>query len=74
MLRDHRALFWRARHDNPINGWYVSLCDGMVRGPDWHVFWRGVDPSRVPDVVSEALARPVDFGKALPGVNERAAG
>jgi acetylglutamate kinase len=67
MLREHRALYWRARHDNPINGWYVSLCDGMVRGPMWHVFWRGVEPSRVPDVVSEALSRPADFGLPLSG-------
>ncbi|HMJ12212.1 MAG TPA: hypothetical protein VK524_12395, partial [Polyangiaceae bacterium] len=68
MLRNHRALFWRARHDNPINSWYVSLCDGMVRGPSWHVFWRGVEPSRVPDVVSEALSRPFDFGKSAVSV------
>lgn len=61
LFHDHRALFWRARPDNPINAWYVSLCDGMVRGPMWHVFWKGIDPSRISDIVAEALARPHDF-------------
>ena len=52
--------------DNPITGWYMSLCDGMQRTAQWHVFWRGVDAARVPDLVAEALARPADFG-AEPG-------
>jgi hypothetical protein len=62
LLRDHPAVFWRARSDNPITGWYMSLCDGMQRTAHWHVFWRGVDAARVPDLVAEALARPADFG------------
>ncbi len=62
LLRDHPAVFWRARSDNPITGWYMSLCDGMQRTAQWHVFWRGVDAARVPDLVAEALARPADFG------------
>jgi hypothetical protein len=74
LVHDHRSLFWRARPDNPINGWYVSLCDGMLRGPVWHVFWRGIEPKRVPDVVAEALARPSDFGLRLDAEPARAAG
>ncbi len=62
LLRDHPSVFWRARSDNPITGWYMTLCDGMQRTARWQVFWRGVDAARVPDLVAEALARPADFG------------
>src|SRR5262249_30849123 len=27
---DHPVLFWRARHDNPINAWYGKLADGLA--------------------------------------------
>jgi acetylglutamate kinase len=61
LLRDHPAVFWRARPDNPIVGWYISLSDGMQRTPRWLVFWRGIDPPRIADVIAEAIARPADF-------------
>ena len=61
LLRDHPAVFWRARPDNPIVGWYTSLSDGMQRTPDWLVFWRGIEPAQIADVIAEAVARPADF-------------
>jgi GNAT superfamily N-acetyltransferase len=65
-LRDHRSLFWRARPENPAVAWYVTLCDGMLRADPWQVFWRGLPPEKVPELVAEALARPPDFDKAQP--------
>jgi acetylglutamate kinase len=43
-VRTHHAqLFWRARHNNPINEFYAGECDGYVKGDDWHVYWYGID-------------------------------
>ncbi len=61
VVRDHPAVFWRARSDNPIAGWYTSLCDGMVRTPMWTVFWRGVVTEDVAEIVEWATAQPADF-------------
>lgn len=59
--RDYPALFWRARSDNPVASWYATVCDGMVRGAAWNVYWRGVAASAIPAVIADAATRPNDF-------------
>lgn len=61
MQSDFPSLFWRAKPDNPINSWYQTMCDGMVRLPRWTVFFRGIDSSKIPALVARADALPVDF-------------
>jgi len=61
MVGDYPQLFWRARADNPILPFYQQECDGLSRGPEWHVFWRGMPAARIPDAIATALAQPVDF-------------
>ncbi len=61
LVRDHARFFWRTRHDNPILGWYLGVCDGMARTPAWTVLWSGVEAERIPQVIAEAEARPSDF-------------
>jgi NAT, N-acetyltransferase, of N-acetylglutamate synthase len=67
MSRDYPALYWRGRPDNPIASWYGSVCEGMVRLPEWNVYWRGVETARIPELIEAARARPPDFS---PGVLE----
>jgi len=59
--RDYPALFWRARSDNPIASWYATVCDGLSRGLQWTVYWRGIAPSAIPEVIADAESRPSDF-------------
>lgn len=61
MLRDFPRMFWRGRPDNPINSWYQSICDGMVRLPRWNVYWRGIDASDISAVIARAETLPPDF-------------
>ena len=61
MIRDQPAVIWRARSNNPICSWYAWQCDGMVRRGYWTVYWRGVEPEMVPQVVELMLARPDDL-------------
>jgi acetylglutamate kinase len=61
LVRDHPAVFWRARPDNPILSWYVTLSDGMVRLDKWLVFWRGIHPSKLTEIIAETASKPVDF-------------
>jgi hypothetical protein len=61
MVRDYPSFFWRARPENPINPWYVKQCDGMVRFPDWHVFWRGLPLERIDPAVRYAIGEPTDL-------------
>jgi bifunctional N-acetylglutamate synthase/kinase len=61
MVRDQPKIIWRARSKNPICAWYAWQCDGMVRSGHWTVYWRGVDPSRIAQVVDIMLARPDDL-------------
>jgi len=59
--RDFPRLFWRTRPDNPVAAWYAKVCDGLVRLPRWHVFWRGIEPALIPNLVEHALAQGDDF-------------
>jgi acetylglutamate synthase len=62
LVRDHPALYWRSRAENPITSWYAGLCDGLMRVGGWIAFWRGIAPADVPRLIDDALKRPEDFG------------
>jgi acetylglutamate kinase len=61
LVRHHAQLYWRSRADNPISAWYVSVCDGMVRRPAWHVYFRGLAVELIAEAVAQAEARGADF-------------
>jgi len=61
LCRDYPTFYWRARAANPIASWYQEQCDGMIKRGAWRVYWRGLDPARVPAAVAAAEAAPVDF-------------
>jgi hypothetical protein len=62
LSRDFPSFFWRSRPANPIGTWYGKQCDGLVRFPEWHVFWRGLAPGAIEPAIRYALALPSDFG------------
>lgn len=64
LTREHRSLVWRATPHNPIGSWYVKQCEGMMRLPRWHVYWRGLELPVVGRAIAEVLARPVDVEPA----------
>lgn len=61
VIRDHPRLYWRARPRNPITQWYQSQCDGMVRTPDWNIYWRGAAHEAIPRLIRAALELQPDF-------------
>ena len=61
LAADYARIFWRARPGNAISAWYTKLCDGLMRFPEWHVYWKGLPPSDVAPAVQWALAQPVDL-------------
>jgi acetylglutamate kinase len=63
VVADTPVVFWRARRTNPISEWYAKLCDGLVRLPDWTVYWKGVAPSGIPAAIDWAVGRPVDIAR-----------
>jgi GNAT superfamily N-acetyltransferase len=64
MVREFDTLVWRARSTNPINAFYITQCNGMVRTGTWHVFWRKLGPEHAARIVEELLGRPHDFVSA----------
>jgi GNAT superfamily N-acetyltransferase len=58
---DAAVVFWRARRTNPISEWYVKLCDGLVRVPDWTVYWKGLAVDAIPKAIDWAVKQPVDI-------------
>lgn len=54
-------LFWRSRTENPVNQWYERHADGHHRQGKWTVFWRGVSPSALPEIIGYCVNRPSDF-------------
>jgi acetylglutamate kinase len=41
MRRENPRLFWRARSQNEVNGWYFQQSDGTYKTEKWTVFWYG---------------------------------
>jgi NAT, N-acetyltransferase, of N-acetylglutamate synthase len=62
VTRDYPTFFWRSRPENPITAWYVKQCDGLLRFPKWHVFWRGLSVETIEPAVRHALTAESDFG------------
>lgn len=61
LIREFPRMFWRTRVNNPIAAWYATVSDGMIRMADWTIFWRGIEPALVPELVDFALAIRDDF-------------
>jgi len=61
LVRDYPAFFWRARPANPINPWYIKQCDGMLRLPDWWIFWRGLPIEKIDPAIRHAAGEPSDL-------------
>jgi GNAT superfamily N-acetyltransferase len=58
---DAPVVFWRARRTNPISEWYTKLCDGLMRVPDWTVYWKGLAADAIPKAIEWAVKQPVDI-------------
>jgi len=43
MREETQALFWRSRHENPVNAFYYQEADGCLKQSRWTVFWYGID-------------------------------
>jgi acetylglutamate kinase len=52
MRAENPRLFWRSRHDNAVNEFYLGEADGCIRQVPWFVFWYGVENL---DVVRECV-------------------
>jgi len=61
LTRDFPTFFWRARPDNPICSWYAKQCDGLARFSEWHVYWRGLPPEKIPAAIAYCLSLPPSF-------------
>lgn len=63
LCTDFERFYWRSRPNNPIANWYASQCEGLVRGPEWTVYWRGLQTNEIEQAVRSASDAPVDFAR-----------
>ncbi|MBI5368284.1 MAG: acetylglutamate kinase [Planctomycetes bacterium] len=56
MLQRCKKLFWRARPDNPINGWYFAEAHGVRKFAKWYVFWINLSDGEIRRAIRYALA------------------
>lgn len=61
MAKETPRFYLRARPNNPIINWYATVCDGMFRAGEWNVYWKGIAPHAIQEVIEDALSRPQDF-------------
>ncbi len=43
MREENPRLFWRSRHNNPVNIFYYAESDGCYKQEKWKVFWYGIE-------------------------------
>jgi acetylglutamate kinase len=62
MRQETPKLFWRSRHDNTINDFYMQVSDGCMKCGHWTVFWYGLDGfAEIERAVGYCLNRPATF-------------
>ena len=62
MRQETPKMFWRSRHDNPINDFYMQVSDGCMKCGHWTVFWYGLDGfAEIERAVGYCLNRPATF-------------
>lgn len=64
ILKRHPKLYWRSRTNNPINNWYISKADAMVRakGSGWLFLSYGIeDPDILGKCQNNARSKPTDW-------------
>ena len=65
MRQETPKLFWRSRHDNPINAFYLQAADGCLKCGHWTVFWYGLDGfAEIERAVAYCLDKPASFHEA----------
>lgn len=65
MRQENPRLFWRSRHDNPINAFYLQAADGCLKCGQWTVFWYGLQGfAEIESAVAYCLAKPASFHAA----------
>ncbi len=64
MQEETPRLFWRSRHDNPVNTFYYAYSDGCYKHGQWKVFWYGMDEF---PVIESAVAFSADRPATLIG-------
>jgi len=42
MREENARVFWRSRHNNPVNEFYFNEADGCYRINGWKLFWYGI--------------------------------
>ena len=68
LRKDSPKLFWRARAQNAVNGWYAQNADGLYKTDTWWVFWCGMTSfDEIKVCVEHALAMPATLKNAAPG-------
>ena len=67
MREETPQLFWRSRHNNPINIFYYAESDGCYKQEKWKVFWYGIDAfADIERCVAHCATRPPTLQEALP--------
>ena len=61
MISQYPKIFWRAKIKNPINKWYMKICDGVCKFPNWNVYWIGYEPKDIPEITNYLLNLKEDF-------------
>ena len=65
MRQETPKLFWRSRHDNPINAFYLQAADGCLKCGHWTVFWYGLEGfAEIERAVAYCLDKPASFHEA----------
>lgn len=52
------SLIWRATPENPLNSFYLRECEGCLKYPTWHVYWRGLEEHDIFPTVKQVLEKP----------------
>ncbi len=55
VIKKYPKLIWRAAVDNPFNVTYMKNCDGMIKNPQWCVYWRNLSHDEIMSSVKLVL-------------------
>lgn len=58
-------LFWKTNKHNFIKKWYEKICDGLIRGDKYIIFWKNLSYNQIPEIMDFIIKRGSDFYEDL---------
>ena len=57
VVKNHKSMVWRAHAENPFNPTYMKVCDGVIKGKEWHFYWINIKEEDIIPTMNKVISK-----------------